>query len=181
MVTACPPRVIQYVFSMGASRAQARSGGWFFRPSGLFSKIIPQARIAGLVCAGLGFYLVGCQTAGPHLHSQADRVAYANLSSEDRLFVDSGRLQAGMAPETVQLSWGKPKTKRAFVDQGKERIEWLYYGMHWVDQPTWEYVYLDRYGQPYLDFHMNRVGIPFVRAKAVFEDSRLVDWQLASY
>jgi hypothetical protein len=140
--------------------------------------VLHSLRMTHLACAGLGVFLLGCQTAGPHLHSKADRVAYANLSAEDRLLVDAGRLKAGMTPETVKLTWGKPKVRRAVVENGKERIEWLYYGTRWVDQPTWEFVFSDRYSQPYLDFRVYRVGITFVRARAVFEGDRLIGWQL---
>jgi hypothetical protein len=180
---------------MSAWRKKSRSGWWYFWPSGIFSiidslvrqpvcwcgrradAVLRPLRITSLVCVGLGVVLLGCQTAGPHLHSQADRAAYAQLSSEDRLLVDNGRLKAGMTPETVKLTWGKPNVTRAVVADGKERIVWLYYGTRWVDQPTWESVYTGRYGQPCLEYRVYRVGIPFVRARAVFEGDRLIDWQ----
>ena len=180
---------------MSAWRTQIGRSGRFFRLSELFpilyslahgtlgacgcrtAAVSRPARLAGLACAGLGIFLLGCQTAGPHLHSKADRVAYANLSSEDRLSVDAGLLLAGMPPETVKLAWGKPTVKRAFVEDGQERIVWLYYGTYWVDQPVWETVYIGRYGSPYLDYRVYRVGIPFVRARAVFEAARLIDWE----
>jgi hypothetical protein len=133
--------------------------------------------IVKLVCGGLIAGFLGCQTAAPHLRSKADREAYAQLTAEDRTSVDSGRLQKGMTPATVALAWGRPTQRRPYLDRGKERLEWLYWGTHWVDQPTWEYVYCDRFGTRWLDFRMHRVGVPFVRARAVFEENRLVDWQ----
>lgn len=138
------------------------------------------AWLPGLACWCLLFCLLGCQTTGPHPHSKEDRDAYAQLPPEERALVGASLLGIGMAKTTVRLAWGNPDKKRTFTEGGKERTEWLYYGTRWVDQPTWEYTYTDRYGSPCLDFRMNRVGIPFLRARAVFKNDRLIDWRRAS-
>ena len=120
---------------------------------------------------------IGCQTSPPHLHSRADREAYRHLSAEDREAIDAGRLKLGMTPEMVVFAWGRPNQRRQSLETGKARVEWCYWGTRWVDQPTWEYVFSSRFGGHWLDFRMRRVGVPFVRARAVFESGRLVAWQ----
>jgi hypothetical protein len=130
-----------------------------------------------LACGCLFICLLGCQTIAPHLNSKDDRDVYAQLPPKEQALVGAGLVEIGMTSATVRLAWGNPSSKRTFADQGKARTEWLYYGTHWVDQPAWEYTYLDRFASPLLDFQMHRVGIPFVRARAVFENDRLVDWK----
>jgi hypothetical protein len=122
--------------------------------------------------------LLGCQSPSPRLRSKADVDTYSRLSTEERAAVDAGVLRKGMTPETVRLAWGRPTRKRLLVDQGKQQTEWSYYGTRWVDEPTWDYTsYMDRYGNPTMEFRMKRVGIPFLRARAVFENEQVVDWE----
>ena len=133
--------------------------------------------VSRLACVIVIAALLGCQSPGPQLRSKADFVTYSRLSAEEREAVDAGVLRKGMTPETVRLAWGRPTGKRMLVDQGRQQTEWSYYRTRWVDQPTWDYTYLDGYGRPMMEFRMKRVGIPFLRAWAVFENEHLVDWE----
>jgi hypothetical protein len=111
---------------------------------------------------------------GPQLRSKAGFDTYSRLSAEG-----GRRWMPGPANDarTVRLAWGRPTGKRMLVDQGKQQTEWAYYQTRWVDQPTWDYTYVDRYGRLMMEFRMKRVGIPFLRARAVFENEHLVDWE----
>jgi len=134
--------------------------------------------VSRLACVIVIAALLGCQSPGPQLRSKADFDTYSRLPAEEREAVDAGVLRKGMTPETVRLAWGRPTSKRMLVDQGKQQTEWSYYWTRWVDQPTWDYMsYMDRYGNPMMEFRMKRVGIPFLRARAVFENEHLVDWE----
>jgi hypothetical protein len=98
------------------------------------------------------------------------------LVPADKALVDQGLLREGMDTQMVRMSWGRPGAIHRLEPVEKKRVEWTYEGLRWVDMPTW-YYYYNSYGMPGLDYRTDRTGVPYTRAKVLFENDRVIAWQ----
>lgn len=80
-----------------------------------------------LVLSLAALYLDSCQMATPTTRINQNPVMFRQLSPEQQLLVQQGRICEGMTKEAVYLAWGNPNTPPVTGQQNGETYEkWVY-------------------------------------------------------
>jgi hypothetical protein len=124
--------------------------------------------------------IAGCATSNTVEKRRAERAqAYAALTPEQRLQVDSGQIKVGMTPDAVYIAWGKPAQILESENAQGKITTWLYEGGWMQETRYWSYRQMGRGRDLYLERYLINDYQPrtYLRAQLHFVDGHLKDWQ----
>jgi uncharacterized protein YceK len=115
------------------------------------------------------FCLAGCLTVQSTIDSRRREyyAAYSALSPEFKAAVDAGTVKAGMNSDAVYIAWGRPTRLMSSGNKSGESTTWIYEGYY-----LREYDYVGYYRT-----HYGYVSEPYTRAKVVFANGVVTEWQ----
>ncbi len=123
--------------------------------------------------------LGGCAT--PEMRISSNPAMFASLPPEHQVLVRQGRVAEGMSMDAVYLAWGSPDHYRESLEDGRQRVTWLYLGYQTEVLPryTWSSFYDPDcpYGYRYPVYDPVYVNVPYLYRMATFEGGRLVAYE----
>lgn len=126
--------------------------------------------------------LASCSTTSMRERRIAENPAYfATLSGTEQALVHAGKIQLGMARETVLLALGRPSRLLEGEATGGKRTEtWIYQGQQpvYVDHAWDDYPVIGRCGRvSMVHTGPSYVYVPYVRARVQFTDGKVSAWE----
>jgi hypothetical protein len=119
------------------------------------------------ILLAMGAALTGCVSVGTvQSRRQEKMAAYQALSPEMRDAVDHGQLKAGMNMDAVFIAWGRANRILSGGNESGETTTWEYLG-----------TYFQNYYWTGWRIHYAYTSVPYVRARVVFVNSKVKEWQ----
>lgn len=123
--------------------------------------------------------LTSCAT--PEQRIARNPQMFAMLPPEHQQLVRQGRVTEGMTMDAVYLAWGSPDRYRESLENGGQRVTWLYFGYQTEVIPGYSWQIFDDpycgYRRRYPVYDPVYVTVPYLYRTATFESGRLVGYE----